>query len=88
MNRKIVKFSSLEEEIEFWDTHDTSDLVAKEVTIEDMMDEYQRRSPKTRVTLRLETSLLNRIKVLAAKLGISYSALIRDFLWHAVTAKN
>lgn len=88
MNRKIVKFSSLEEEMEFWDTHDTSDLVAKEVTIEDMMDEYQRRSPKTRVTLRLETSLLNQIKVLAAKRGISYSALIRDFLWHAVTAEN
>ena len=32
MGKKIVTFKSLDEEMEFWDTHDATEFEAKEVT--------------------------------------------------------
>jgi predicted DNA binding CopG/RHH family protein len=86
MCKKIMHFKSLDEEMEFWDTHDATDFEAKEVTVEEIIDGLRRCSQNTQVTLRLEAELLNQIKTLAARRGISYSSLIRELLWQGVKA--
>lgn len=86
MCKKIMRFNSLEEEMEFWDTHDATDFEAKEVTVEEILGELQRHPKNTQVTLHLEDELLNQIKALAAKQGVSYSSLMREFLWRGVEA--
>ena len=86
MCKKMVHFKSLDEEMEFWDTHDATEFEAKEVTVEEILGELRRPSRNTRVTLRLETDLLNQIKTLAARRGVSYSSLIRELLWMGVKA--
>ena len=39
MGKKIMHFKSLDEEIEFWDTHDATEFEAEEVTVEEILDE-------------------------------------------------
>ena len=60
-----MHFKSLDEEMEFWDTHDAAGFEAEEVTVEEILDELRRHSKNTQVTLRLETELLNQIKTLS-----------------------
>jgi len=84
MCKKIMHFKSLEEEMAFWDTHDATGFEAKEVTVEEILDELQRHPKNTQVTLRLEAKLLNQIKALADRQGVSYSSLMREFLWRGV----
>lgn len=86
MCKKMMHFKSLDEEMEFWDTHDATEFEAKEVTVEEILGELRRHSKNTRVTLRLETDLLNQIKALAARRGVSYSSLMRELLWMGVKA--
>jgi len=50
MSKKIMRFNSLEEEMEFWDTHDATEFEAKEVTAEEILGELR----KMRETLRIE----------------------------------
>jgi len=88
MYKKIMHFKSLDEEMEFWDTHDATEFEAKEVTVGEILDELQRHPKDTRVTLPLEEELLNQIKGLADKRGISYSSLIRELLWQGVKAAS
>ena len=86
MYKKTMPFKSLDEEMEFWDTHDATEFEAKEVTVEEILSELRRPSKNTQVTLRLETELLNQIKALAATQGVSYSSLMRALLWRGVKA--
>jgi len=86
MCKKIMCFSSLDEEMEFWDTHDATEFEMKEVTVEEILSKLENHSKKAQVTLRLETELLNQIKALAAKRGVSYSSLMHELLWQGVKA--
>ena len=88
MGKKIVNFKSLDEEMEFWDTHDATEFEAKEVTVEEILDELRHHSKNTQVMLSLETELLNQLKTLAARRGVSYSSLMRELLWQGVKAAS
>jgi len=88
MVKRIMNFKSLDEEMEFWDTHDATEFEAKEVTVEEIIDELRHYSKNTQVTLRLEMELLNQLKTLAARRGVSYSSLICELLWQGVKAAS
>jgi predicted DNA binding CopG/RHH family protein len=88
MEKKIPHFKSLEEEMEFWDTHSVTEFEAKEVTVEEILEELKSRSVKTKVTLYLETEMQNQLKTLAANRDISYSSLIRELLWKGLEAAS
>lgn len=88
MCKKIMHFKSLDEEMEFWDTHDATEFEAKEVTVEEILDELRHHSQNAQVTLCLETELLNQIKALADKQNVSYSSLMRELLWQGVKAAS
>ena len=83
MNKKIIEFNSLEEEMEFWDAHSVTEFEAEEVTVEEILEELRHRPVKAKVTLRLETEMQNQ-HALAAKRGVSYSSLIRELLWQGL----
>jgi predicted DNA binding CopG/RHH family protein len=74
--KKIPHFKSYEEEANFWDTHDTSELMkkAKPVKVE------WRLARKRLISLRVDHSLLDGLKVLAAKRHIPYQTLIHTIL--------
>ena len=72
---KIPEFASLEEESEFWDTHDFTDYLdnttAVEVTFVDA------RPRKTQISLRLDPQTIAQLKTIAAQRGVGYQTLIR-----------
>ncbi len=84
MRKKIMQFKSLEEEMEFWDTHDATEFEAKEVTVEEILEELKRRPAKRRVTLSLDAELLARLQALAARRRLPTAALMRELLWQGV----
>jgi aspartyl/asparaginyl-tRNA synthetase len=56
-DKKIMEFKSIDEEMEFWDTHDATEFEEKEVTVEEIIDELRKNPKNTQVTIRLETEL-------------------------------
>jgi predicted DNA binding CopG/RHH family protein len=76
--RPIPKFSSEDEEREFWATHDSADYVdwsrAKPAT-------FSRLKPSTQtISLRLPEALLESLKMLANKRDVPYQSLLKVFL--------
>jgi predicted DNA binding CopG/RHH family protein len=74
----IPKFSSEDEEREFWATHDSVDYVdwsrAKPAT-------FSRLKPSTQtISLRLPEALLENLKMLANKRDVPYQSLLKVFL--------
>lgn len=84
MRKQIMQFNSLEEEMEFWDTHDATEFEAKEVTVEEVLKELEKRPAKRRVTLSLDAELLSRLQTLAVQRHLPMSALVRELLWQGV----
>lgn len=79
-----MHFNSLEDEMEFWDTHDATDFEAKEVTAAQVISTLSQEQRMKKITLRFEIELYDRLKHLAAERNISYSALVRELLWKEV----
>ena len=75
MDEKFL-FNSLEEEMEFWDTHDTTDFIDEEVTVEDII----RENTQTCVMIDLDMKFLDEIKELEKKLDIDRCVLMRKLL--------
>ena len=73
---KIPKFKNLDDEREFWDTHDTTDYIDD---LEEVKDVRFVRPPKTVMTLRVEKSVVDVLKRMAKRSGIRYTSLAR--LW-------
>ncbi len=73
---KIPEFKSKEEEREFWATHSSSDYWDD---MEKCDDAFKRPKLKS-VSVKLDPGLLEKIKVIAHKRGLSYNALIRYLL--------
>ncbi|MBI1930183.1 ribbon-helix-helix protein, CopG family [Candidatus Poribacteria bacterium] len=84
METRKIHFKSLEEEMEFWDKHDSTKFEAEEVTAEEIITELAQQQKMKQVTLRLENELIDYLKALAAKRQMSYSALVRQLLWKEV----
>ena len=74
---KIPKFTTEQEEAEFWATHDSTEFLddteAVDVTFIDS------RPPKKQIALRLDGETIDALKAVAARKGIGYQTLIR--LW-------
>jgi predicted DNA binding CopG/RHH family protein len=78
--KKLPEFKTQEEEIEFWEKHSITDYWEG---LEESRDIFKR--PKlTPVTLKFDPLVLNKIKILARKRGISYNAYIRYLIAKSV----
>ena len=76
--KTIPDFKSEDEEIEFWDTHNPDDYF-EETPIEDIIVAIKPQ-PKKAVTLRMEPSLIARLKEVAAEYQVGYQTLARELL--------
>jgi len=73
---KIPEFKTKKEEREFWATHSSADYWGD---MEESDDTFERPKLKS-VSLKLDPGMLEKIKVIARKRGLSYNALIRYLL--------
>lgn len=76
--KQMPKFSSEEEEREFWATHDSTEYIdwsqAERVV-------FPQLKPSTKtISLRLPESMLNELRLLANKRDVPYQSLIKIFL--------
>ena len=76
--KKVPKFRSEKEELEFWATHDSTEYIdylkAKGVLFPNL-------KPSTRsISIRLPESLIEHLKVLANKRDIPYQSLLKMLL--------
>jgi len=76
--KKLPKFKSEKEELEFWSTHDSTEYIdyskAKRALFPNL-------KPSTRtISIRLPESLIEHLKVLANKRDIPYQSLLKMFL--------
>lgn len=72
---KIPKFSSLQEESDFWDTHDSTDYLDETAPVD--ITFIDARPNKTQISLRLEPETISKLKELAKRKGVGYQTLIR-----------
>jgi predicted DNA binding CopG/RHH family protein len=78
----IPVFHSQAEELEFWDTHD-SDEYFESTPVDDIIIAIKPEKKKP-VTLRLEPSLIDRLKKQAARHDMGYQTLARELLKHSL----
>lgn len=72
-------FKTLDEEAEFWDTHDTSLLMKDPSTPLDKLPLIETEKVDT-ITLRLQKSVKSRLQAIAKRKGINTSTLSRMWL--------
>jgi predicted DNA binding CopG/RHH family protein len=76
--KKVPKFKSEREELEFWSTHDSADYLDYSKTKRALFPNLK---PSTRtISIRLPESLIEHLKVLANKRDIPYQSLLKMFL--------
>ena len=76
--KKVPKFRSEKEEIEFWSTHDSADYIDYSKAKRAL---FPKLKPSTRtISIRLPESLIEHLKVLANKRDIPYQSLLKMFL--------
>ena len=76
--KKVPKFKSEKEELEFWSTHDSTDYIDYSKTKRVFLPNLK---PSTRtISIRLPESLIDHLKVLANKRDIPYQSLLKMFL--------
>jgi predicted DNA binding CopG/RHH family protein len=78
IKKKIPKFKSVDEEIEFWDKNEATDFFnfenSERITFPNL-------KPSTKmISLRLPEALLERLKTLANKNDVPYQSLIKILL--------
>jgi len=78
--KALPQFRSLQEEAEFWDTHDTTEFLSE---FEEADDVVFVRPEMQVVSLRLERNLVDRLKAYAQEIGIPYTTLIRMWVIRA-----
>ena len=76
--KKVPKFKSEKEELEFWSTHDSADYIDYSKTKRALFPNLK---PSTRtISIRLPESLIEHLKVLANKRDIPYQSLLKMLL--------
>jgi len=78
---RIPEFKNIEEEAEFWDTHDITDFL-DDMELEDI--KFIRKKPLTTISFRIEEDKAKELKRLARKLKIPYTVLIREIVSKAL----
>ena len=80
---KLPDFKTEEEEIKFWERHSSGDYWED---LAETNDTFKR--PKLKpVTIKFDPLVLQKIKMLAKKRGLSYSAYIRYLLAKSIEAE-
>jgi len=78
MSKKTPKFKNEDEEREFWATHDSTDYIdwkkARRVVMPNLKP-----SLKT-ISLRLPSTMIEELKLLANKRDVAYQSLLKVFL--------
>ena len=84
--KPIPKFRTEAQERRFWETHDTSDYVdwskAQEAAFPDL------KPTTTSISLRLPSSLLSELKILANKQDVPYQSLLKVLLAESVARER
>jgi len=76
--KKVPKFKSEKEELEFWSTHDSADYIDYSKAKRTLFPNLK---PSTRtISIRLPESLVEYLQVLANKRDIPYQSLLKMFL--------
>jgi predicted DNA binding CopG/RHH family protein len=76
--KDLPKFSSEEEERQFWSTHDSTDFVDWSQARRGVFPNLK---PSTKtISLRLPQSMLEELKLLANKKDVPYQSLVKVFL--------
>jgi len=75
---KMPRFESIEEEAEFWDTHDTEEFADEFESIK-VKSAYPLKH-KWLLTMELDEEIFNQVKKLAAGVGEEPSVLIRTWI--------
>lgn len=76
--KKVPKFRTEKEELEFWSTHDSADYIDYSKTKRALFPNLK---PSTRtISIRLPESLIEHLKVLANKKDVPYQSLLKMFL--------
>lgn len=78
----LPDFNSEAEEIEFWDTHSPADWIAGP---SDLIIRLKKR-PKKTVTMRMDQSLYDRLRAVAAENDVPYQRLIQEFVREGLRA--
>ncbi|MBI3617823.1 MAG: hypothetical protein HY210_06370 [Candidatus Omnitrophica bacterium] len=76
MKGRIPKFSSLEQERKFWDTHSITEFLDE---LKPVKVEFTRPRKKL-ISLRLDARQIESLKEIAAHKGLGYLALIRSWI--------
>lgn len=76
--KKVPDFKSLEEEAEFWDTHDSADYIDWSKAEKTILPNLKLSTES--ISLRLPSSLLARIKELANEKDVPYQSLMKVYL--------
>ena len=71
---KIPQFASIEEESDFWDTHDSTDYLDDTEPVEVV---FVDKRPKTQISLRLDPTIIEHLKQIATTKGMGYQTLLR-----------
>ena len=72
---KLPTFTTEQEEAEYWDTHDSTEVLEETEPV--AMQFVDRRPLKQQLTIQLEPDAIEQIKVVAQRKGIGYQTLIR-----------
>jgi predicted DNA binding CopG/RHH family protein len=75
MMKKLPTFKTEQEEAEFWDTQDSTDYLDDTEPVDELF--IDGRPPKKQISLRLDESAINQLKVVAEGKGIGYQTMIR-----------
>jgi len=76
--KKIPKFKNHEEEVKFWEEHDSSDLIDWLKAEKTVMPNLKTSTES--ISLRLPSPLLARIKELANEKDVPYQSLMKVYL--------
>ena len=73
----IPEFTSVREEMEYWDTHEPSEIRAAAAGLPAPSVERERTEP---VTIRFDEELIEKLRRLAAEAGMPYQTLLRALI--------
>ena len=72
---KTPKFATLQEEADFWDTHDSTDYLDNTTAVD--VTFVAARPRKAQISLRLDPQTIAQLKTVATRRGVGYQTLIR-----------
>ncbi|MDP2935540.1 MAG: CopG family antitoxin [Dehalococcoidia bacterium] len=79
-NSRIPRFRTIEEEAEFWDTHDLSEFEDELEEVEDVRFVVRRARQNRALTVRIDEETLATVTKEAAQQGVGSSTLIRMWI--------